>query len=266
MIRWKGPYGDTDIPAGQRFEGWSEYTTGAGTFKNRYRDGDSLGAHHWRELAADINRQVAMSQQPIWQTGFVGPGVSAVDGFRTNTFAYTWDTYAAWMACQCRVRLLQSPRRGAERPPRLLCRVRTRAFANSTGASEGTPDAPPFAWVRVYSTRREGDAIGDGVIGMMANSPTTAYAEWTLNDTAFPGTPGWSSSVAITLPRCELVTVTDPAGLLPDVEYWETHLVLASRGTSQDFNTYFASVAAIEVIEEIRGGTAGSLTGGIDQT
>lgn len=260
MIRWKGPYGDTDIPAGQRFEGWSEYTTGAGTFKNRYRDGDSLGAHHWRELAANVNRHIAMSQQPLWQTGLIGTGVSSTDGARICT-APSFAEVASWQACMVRVRLQQSPRRGVSAPPRLLCRVSARN--DITGPGEGNP---PTDWgkVRIYSTAHETDAFGGGYPWMAGDSPTTSYAEWTISDATYPTTPGWSAQAVIAIPRVETVVIPDPLGELPELECWQTHLVLAARQVTSGDYTSRPVIRAVEVIEELRGGTVGSLTGGLD--
>lgn len=237
MTTWTGPWSTADIPAGQRFTGWSNHTTGNTTFKNRYRDGDPVSAAMWRELSGNLNYNYAQSRRLIWEDSFIGSGVTATDPTKVN-IANDWTARAAIYAVAGPFIATPNVLRGDWTPPQMICRVRAR---RNGGASNLT--------VRIYSVTSFGAVLG-GWQFVSGASAAADRASWTIASNSYPGSPGWSAEATITAPKTTRVTLEHPnAAGLPDVDALLTWLVIAGIGD----NVNGPLVAAVQVWEEAPG-------------
>lgn len=236
-VIWTGPWSTADVPAGQRFTGWSNHTTGNTTFKNRYRDGDPVSAAMWRELAGNLNYNYAQSRRLIWEDSFIGTGVASADPTKVN-IGNDWTARAAIYAVAGPFVMTPNAIRGDEEPPRLVCRVRARR--NGGAASLG---------VRIYSVSTFNSFLGGWAQVDGASSGPTRAA-WTIASNSYPGSPGWSAEATITAPKYARQIWSHPlAAGLPDVEVMATYLAIAGIGDTVNGPL----VAAVQVWEEAPG-------------
>lgn len=233
-IEWGGPFASTTLPLGQRITGWSEGTTGAGTLKTRYRDGDPCAAFLWREMYGNINYHIATSRRIFWVESF--NDIASAEPLKDYTGTDITALGAIYAVTPAKI-VTRNPRRGDNRPPQLVCRVRARKDADTSGQN---------AVVRIYSVGSLLEAV-TGWTQTATNAPATSYVSWNFTATAY----AWSATSNITIPQVSERTYPYPVqGAFADVDVWVTYLVLAcSTGSDGDKPL----VAQVEVFEEAPG-------------
>lgn len=237
-IRWTGPFASSDIPAGQRITGWSEYTTGVDALKARYRDGDPVATVLWREMYGNVNVYYNGTRQRLWTDVFIT--TSAGDPTKSNT-GYSWNDPVCLYAITPRIILHPNAYRGAARAPQLSVKVRARKDGAANVAA---------ATVRVYTV----DLLSNAVQNWEAWGITQvdSYAAFQVSSTSYPtaATGGWSSSAAIQNPTFfqEEISYQDPNdNSIITENVYTTHFLIAGIGNNFGDGVF---VAAIQIWEE----------------
>lgn len=252
---WTGPFSDTDIPAAQRFTGWSNFNDDASAtaLKLRYRDGDPASAFIWREMYGNANYQLATSNR-----GFHLAFVRPTSANPTKGFAGTdWSDREAIYAIVGPVGILPNGRRGVSNPPRFSVRMRAR---RTGGSATHHARVYAFAYLRqcaetwpLEATRAAGS--GDGMVDFSISSssypasPGLATAQTLFLDVARLGGDGTYSRQVWTHPASTALSGT---GIdQQDVDVMVTYFVIAAIG---DGGTEETQVAAVQIHEEPPGG------------
>jgi hypothetical protein len=245
-VQWGGPFAGL---AGGGFAGWSNQATGAGTLHTRYRDGDPQSSFAWREMAGNVNYQLATSRRLIWADTF--HSATAADPSKSYT-GTDWTALDAVYAIAGPFVLTPNARRGQGAPPRLSCRVRARTTAGADTHH-----------VRIYAVGTLAGCARDWERQAGQGADGQGYRDFSVASATYPASPGWSSAAELVVPHddvglhCSPATWAHPASTAlsgigidgADVDVLLTYLVLAAIGDGVD-GTY---VAAVQVHEEAPG-------------
>lgn len=238
-IRWTGPFNGSELPVGQRIAGWSEGTTGGGTLKNRYRDGDPAAAVLWAEMYGNLNYQYAQSRRTLYTDTYVPKATGSADPSKVNTNT-SWSSLVAIYLVTPPLILLPNVRRGDMAPPRLNVKVSARRDGGATNCT-----------VRVYTAASLAEGV-DGWERWSVNAPASAFTSFTISSNSYPADPGWSAEGTITSPAFSWSTYAFPvAADLRDMMVMETVLIVAAIGSGAGNGP---RIRAVQVREEAPGG------------
>lgn len=246
-VLWTGAFSSTSLPAGQRITGWVEGTTGAGTLKNRYRDGDPAAAALWFEMYGNSNYQYAQSARTLWVDQFTPKAAGSVDPAKEYETA-DWTEMGAIYAVTPPLILLPNVRRGDVSPPRLRCRVSARRAAGAADVK-----------VRLYAAPTLAEGV-DAWEAFSTAAPTASRVEWSIESNTYPADPGWNQTnpgtdatteQTITAPGYSWASYAFPAAAgVRDIMVMETVLILAGYGDGAGNGPL---IRAIQVREEAPG-------------
>ncbi len=238
-VNYTGPWGSTDIPAGQRTTGWSNFQTGLAAYKPRFRDGDPMMAAEWRELYENVNYYYRRGRRHLWTDTYVGHQVTITDPEKTPLYeASDWDDPDAIVALTPGLSLTRNVDRGDDQPPLLYVKLRARREAGASSACR----------VRVYSAPTL-ETYTRGWAEYAVDAPAGSYCEFSPAET-YPGSSGWLTELQITDVQYSVQTIQLPSAgtaQLPDVQLWITYLAIVALGDGAGGGNH---VAAIQVREE----------------
>lgn len=240
-IYWTGPFSTSDIPVGQRFNGWSNYNENSSTnaLFDRYRDGDPVSAFIWRELYENVNLHYNQDMRPVWQDVWDGAGFSTgASGAQQTGGTTDWTDVNAIRCISPQIMAVRTWRRGAEAFGRLRVQLRMKT---SSGVNEVTARVYSVAtFAQCYQTW---PAYADAATASM-------YAEFKTSSATYTSSPGWLDALTIDSPQFTEDTIVFADGR-EDVFLYTGFLVIAT--IENGFGTE-GEVGAIQVHEEAPGG------------